>query len=551
MTRSWHLITAQLVFAMILVSFNSPRIAQAQTPREDTIRFMAATRGNDYNGDNLLEWCVSKTWHPGYRDLRTGNLGPATSIDQLAQWGTGYANCSSDPNRTGRTEPVDLWAYGFTNDTSCTLLAPCASLYVEVRTKLTAQQCDFIEARLLDNTPKRDFRGRQRALHASGSNLDLRLSAASNGWHLNWTTLGVAVNDSDCRTTPTPEDPDGDVGWTGWHVHQDFMPPNTSENCQWDKNAALFSTGSTDWKKQNLDHWLHLVAHKPGVACIVPGPRGSDFILREGGELDGPIAGSGEGARSLATTGGPITTSSTCFTGTSWCGTMTVTQPVLLAARQWYLNNVQYPPPPSQSGAWVRWYEDAAGYFFDVFYSRASPGGGTYCGVTVGDGAPLYFLYVRSSVNFVECGQTYGNTAFPSVSMTMSTVRSAFGKFRGQGGACPGCPPTQEEANTWTDVEIAMGNWATKVKPAIDAVIRAAANTGDMAALGITGNPPFDGDLGDVGMAGIMNRPNTLASRITGPLLSHRGRDEVNRDWILSSRLRWEPDNEDSKLAPD
>jgi hypothetical protein len=45
-------------------------------------------------------------------------------------------------------------------------------------------------------------------------------------------------------------------------------------------------------------------------------------------------------------------------------------------------------------------------------------------------------------------------------------------------------------------------------------MVRAAGSTTDMATLGITGNPPFDGDLGQVGIARLIDKMNTLASRI-------------------------------------
>ena len=165
--------------------FNGPEIAQAQTPRMDTIRLMAATQGYDYDFSSFLEWCVSTTWHLGYPG------GPANALDELAQWGAGRDNCYSDPPpRTPRTEPVELLAYGLTDNlhTSCTLSSPCRSLWVKIRSGSTDPgQCNFIEAVLFEFTSSDaihlggtgEFKGRQRMLHATGPSNETTISVAS------------------------------------------------------------------------------------------------------------------------------------------------------------------------------------------------------------------------------------------------------------------------------------------------------------------------------------------------------------------------------------
>lgn len=77
MTRFLLLISA-VSFGLSLLLFNGPEIAQAQTPRMDTINLMAATQGYDYDFSSFLEWCVSTTWHVGYPG------GPANALDELA-----------------------------------------------------------------------------------------------------------------------------------------------------------------------------------------------------------------------------------------------------------------------------------------------------------------------------------------------------------------------------------------------------------------------------------------------------------------------------------
>ena len=63
MTRFLAMIAGVSV-GLTLGPFYRHETAQAQTPRTDTIRFMAATRGTNFDGTGL-KWCVSQTWHRG------------------------------------------------------------------------------------------------------------------------------------------------------------------------------------------------------------------------------------------------------------------------------------------------------------------------------------------------------------------------------------------------------------------------------------------------------------------------------------------------------
>jgi len=86
MRRLVLLITAACCGLSLSVS-NRPEIVLAQTPpsRTDTIYFMGATRGNNYNGTGVLSWCVSQSWHPGYQ-LPDGTRDPYNSaLDEVAQ----------------------------------------------------------------------------------------------------------------------------------------------------------------------------------------------------------------------------------------------------------------------------------------------------------------------------------------------------------------------------------------------------------------------------------------------------------------------------------
>ena len=369
-----------ITFGLMLVFSNGHEIVRAQTPRNDTIRLMATTRGSNIGG--VLKWCVSQSWHRG---------NPQTSLplglDMVPQ-GTG--ECPSL-----QTEMVELPAYGLTTDTSCTSSSPCPSVYVQITIGVTDGNCDYIKAELIDwkdvNTRSvpatGNKRGTQRMLHASAPPpfaYDFPLRVSSGTWYSsgdNWRTVGQVTNDTNCMTTgnpnanpPIPPQP----GFTDYHVHQDFLPPTTSVNCQWNKNTATpFANGDKDQRRDDPNIWyIFSITHKPGLSCIpLPGQKSADHLLRIGGELDGPTPNSGQGARSL-TTGTTITAASTCFDGTSWCGTMTVTQPLLRAAKSYdqgwpplvYLRGQQQSLPPA--GVDRYWYgPDAQGYVFWVRFA--------------------------------------------------------------------------------------------------------------------------------------------------------------------------------------
>lgn len=554
MTRFLILI-AVVSFGLSFSFFNTPEIAQAQTPRIgiDTIRLMAATRGTNFDGTGL-KWCVSQTWHRGVPGLILD-----ISLDEVPQTAAGCVSSS--------TEQVEFAAFGLTTSTSCTTTSPCESLYARVTSGLsTPGDCNYIAIRLLDyhtvNTvgPNGNFRGRQRTLHTTGpSGYTLVVKVSNGAWYSsgqNWWTVGTVVNDINCRKV------DGTAGFSPgeYHVHQDFMPPTQSDNCVWNKNTSLgFASGATNQRRDNPDVWyIYSVEHKPGLSCLkAGGERASDFLLRPGGELDGPTPNSGQGARSL-TTGGTITTSSTCFSGTSWCGTMTVTPPLLRAAHSYdqgwpplvFLRGQQQSLPPK--GVDRYWYgHDVQGYVFwvrdaDVVFRNTV----ISCSDFVYAGERLYYLNFRSSAN-ITCpnGQNWDGAGTPTTYRVAERhVNYIWSQFRGINGINPSQPPTQEEANTWAQTWIDTGHWLNVVKPAMDAVIRTASSTMDLATLGIAGNPQFDGDLGDVGLAAEMNVPNRVAFRITEPPLSNFVPDSRDRDWILSSPFRWKPESEGFKI---
>src|SRR5205809_3424141 len=116
------------------------------------------------------------------------------------------------------------------------------------------------------------------------------------------------------------------------------MPPETSvESCQWNMNTSTdFHTGVTDRRRDDPDIWyIYSVSYVPGTPCLNPGPKVADKLLAPDGALDGD--GNGAGTRALATGAqSSVTSPQTCITGTSWCGTITATPPVVVGAYNYY-----------------------------------------------------------------------------------------------------------------------------------------------------------------------------------------------------------------------
>jgi len=574
MRRLVLLITAACCGLSLSVS-NRPEIVLAQTPpsRTDTIYFMGATRGNNYNGTGVLSWCVSQSWHPGYQ-LPDGTRDPYNSaLDEVAQvkaappgqpgsWSDPvfYDSCHSEAaDPTGK---VDLTTYGSTDQSTCS--SPCVSLVVIANSKSYPDGCDYIEAALWDAWDpvhkEGNRRGKQIMMHAqapnnSGAPYSLpSIQVTTTGLYAS-NEIGTITNDTDCQG-----------GFRGYHVHHTFVPPVT-QNCSWAKNTpGGFVFQATDRKKgpQNTADWVHMLSHQPGIFCDDVGPKSADNLLDPAtGALDGD--GNGAGTRALAT-GGPgytITTSQTCFPGTSWCGTISVTQPLLQAARSYSLGTSpvdyfmarQQRFPRSGDNTAYYWYNRGGYYFYlvwqgDTTYPWGWLGPDSCGGAWTDYGQPILGTWYYGSVG-IGCVQNWMNPG--AANLSAAGVANAWAQFRGVGGENPSAPPSQEDANTWAQTQIDSGHWWDVVKPALDAVIRAARDQRDMATLGITGNPSFDGDPGEIGYAGagVPDGMTRVASRITGPSSSNWAWGEMNRDWIRSTRLRRDLIGEGFEMVPD
>src|SRR3989475_4726890 len=268
--------------------------------------------------------------------------------------------------------------------------------------------------------------------------------------------IGTITNDTDCQG-----------GFRGYHVHHAFVPPVT-QNCSWAKNSSGgFVYQATDRKKgpQNTADWVHMLVHQPGIFCDDVGPKSADNLLDPAtGALDGN--GNGAGTRTLAT-GGPgytITTPQTCFPGTSWCGTISVTQPLLQAARSYslgcppteYFNARQQRFPPSGENTDHYWY-NCGGFYFNVKYVWAPPDGGTdSCGGSRNAYEAVYSLYYYGSVG-IGCVQNWMNPG--AANLSAAGAANAWAQFRGVGGLNPSTPPSelQQEANNW----VLSNDWTT------------------------------------------------------------------------------------------
>ncbi len=501
------LLIAAASFGLSLLLF-AHREAQSQ-PRSgsDTIRFMAAVRGSNYDGTGL-KWCVSQSWHETYPPGPASNpypQGPRDgALDEVSQ--TGPSSCASQNG-----DLVDFAYNGSTGGGSnCTTSSPCPSLIVKGRRIVYDNNCNAIEADLYDyttydaGTQTGDWKGKQRMLHALGSSSTWTsvIFVAWQAWYFNYVTVGTLTDDQNHPPCPS----------TGYHAHHDFMLPTQSQYCQTTNNGIIPpkspsnpSGFSKDWYRQNPDHYVHSLVHSYGVACVVPGPDAANFLLRSGGELDD----TGAGTRSLAETGQPITTSSTCFTQSSWCGYKTVTKELLVAAyRNYqgmrpidYLNAQQQSVPPSGSPIHYFWYgPDAQGYYLQFWWYRDDFPPSGHCYVNPGYQS-LYWVDIYSSAGGSCNQQTWaalpsplcpGCYSYGFSSDTGGGAQTVWSQYRGAGGLNPTLTPAQlqQEANAW----VLSTDWAI-VKPRVDAVIRAARNQKDMKTLGITANPgnSFDG----------------------------------------------------------
>src|SRR2546426_758487 len=75
-----------LLIAAVGLGLSSPLLTdsgrvQAQVARTDTIRFMAATRGFDYENpiSGFREWCYTNYWHQSWSN-------PSSALDEVAQY---------------------------------------------------------------------------------------------------------------------------------------------------------------------------------------------------------------------------------------------------------------------------------------------------------------------------------------------------------------------------------------------------------------------------------------------------------------------------------
>ena len=413
-----------LLIAAVGLGLSSPLLTdsgrvQAQVARTDTIRFMAATRGFDYENpiSGFREWCYTNYWHQSWSN-------PSSALDEVAQYQAPPR--TQDSCHSNSDEKVDLATFGFTNVSSCTESSPCQSLWAGGTSGTYQDGCEVIEVDLYDyltwddNAKSGDWKGKQRMLHTLAPNsswtyFELPPIPVTSTGRYNRTEIGTVQNDTGCLNGTGFQD-------QGYHVHHDFMPPTVSPNCAWGRNddpSSGLGQRDTDWQKENPNHWVHFLVHSLGVACVVPGPDAANWLLRSGGELDD----TGAGMRALATTGTPVSIAYTCFTQSNWCGTETVAKELAVAAyRRYqgispvdYFNAQQRRFPPSGDSADNYWYNNG-GYYFNVKYAWAPPSGGTdSCGGSRNAYEAVYSVYYYGSVG-IGCVQNWMNPGAANLS---------------------------------------------------------------------------------------------------------------------------------------
>lgn len=165
---------------------------------------------------------------------------------------------------------------------------------------------------------------------------------------------------------------------------------------------------------------------------------------------------------------------------------------MLLAAYNYYRDTqVTKFGQPGDSTPYYWYGPDALGYYFHVFWNMTYPAGSESwdCGRGT-PGGGRYWAGFSSTAGINTCQD--GNTSLGGGGGPTAVILELWSQFRGMNGVNPSAPPTQQDANAWTQGQIDGGHWPDVVKPALDAVIRPVVASADLQAVGIRGNPPID-----------------------------------------------------------
>src|SRR2546422_11571104 len=124
-----------LLIAAVGLGLSSPLLTdsgrvQAQVARTDTIRFMAATRGFDYENpiSGFREWCYTNYWHQSWSN-------PSSALDEVAQYQAPPR--TQDSCHSNSDEKVDLATFGFTNVRS--IVRSCCGRRVDAKWSLNLE----------------------------------------------------------------------------------------------------------------------------------------------------------------------------------------------------------------------------------------------------------------------------------------------------------------------------------------------------------------------------------------------------------------------------
>jgi hypothetical protein len=415
MTRRGLVITAAIT--LLIISFSHPGYevyGQSRTSGTDTIRFVGAKQGVNYDGSPLGEaWCwVTQPspngtgWH-GFWVSNAEYTNPArtqpvfgNALDEVAQSGPYVQGAafqtycpSVDPpgSNTPLAPQVEFRVYGNTDNPQCTILNPCPSLRVLGTTgTYSMTSCTFIEADLYDwatwgtgsfpdgtRSSSADWKGKSRMLHATSPGpWSTTIQVASDGWSPIAQIVGQVHDD---HTVANPCS-------TQYHVHHDFKPSTTGQSCLLTKNTGLASTSplspspnqsQTGKRRQdpNANDWVHSLVHQFDAPCYDLGGALADILMGPGGMLN--QANVSWLANCTVTRCSLETPQPVTLPGTSWKGYVVVDDSVLRGAKCVDMGFsatdclralAEDLPSSGNTAHFFRYGPDTPGYYFQVWW---------------------------------------------------------------------------------------------------------------------------------------------------------------------------------------
>ena len=152
MKKFWLMLST--ISGLLLMSFGHPEVAHAQLRSgTDTIRFVGAKQGINYDGQGEA-WCWvayntdGTGWH-GYWGSALDEVAQTGPYSSTAAFSTYCPSTQGEPPQPVAPQ-VEFRVYAKTDSPQCTMLSPCASLWVVGRSgTYTGVPCTFIRGRPL------------------------------------------------------------------------------------------------------------------------------------------------------------------------------------------------------------------------------------------------------------------------------------------------------------------------------------------------------------------------------------------------------------------